>query len=120
MLKTATKRILFNPSPPRHSTDPLLIAFPRLWEYPLAKFLFALLSAALLICSLPAPDIGWLGWVALVPPILACQGLDPLSAAGLGLMFGIVARLRCKRLTSELKRKHQATPAWRERCVIIP
>ncbi len=63
----------------------------QLWEYPLVRVLLALLSAVLLICSLPAPDIGWLGWVALVPLMLACQGLRPRSAAGLGLMFGIVA-----------------------------
>jgi len=73
------------------STDPEPIDSPRLWESPLARGLLALLSAALLVCSLPQPDIGWLGWIALVPLIIACQGLGPLSAAGLGLMSGIVA-----------------------------
>lgn len=37
----------------------------------------ALLSAALLIVSLPSPDIGWLGWGALVPMLLAIQSLGP-------------------------------------------
>lgn len=72
-------------------TNPLGSTPLRLWEYPLSRVLLALLSAALLICSLPAPDNGWLGWVALVPLMLACQGLRPRSAAGLGLIFGIVA-----------------------------
>lgn len=58
---------------------------------PFAKVLLALASALLQICSLPSPDIGWLGWVALVPLIIATQGLSPLGAAGLGLVFGIVS-----------------------------
>lgn len=53
--------------------------------------LLALTSAAFLICSLPRPDIGWFGWVALVPLIIAIHGLDPRRAAGLGLLFGIVS-----------------------------
>jgi apolipoprotein N-acyltransferase len=79
--------------PPRQSLsiDRLQIDAPRFWESPLARVLLALLSSALLICSLPSPDIGWLGWVALVPLIVACHGLRPLRAAGLGLMTGIVA-----------------------------
>lgn len=80
-------------TPPRQScsTDPLPIDSPRLRESPLARVLLAVLSAALLICSLPNPDIGWLSWVALVPLIIACHGLGPLHAAGLGLVSGIVA-----------------------------
>ncbi|MEP7153853.1 MAG: hypothetical protein ABI856_19280, partial [Nitrospira sp.] len=66
-------------------------ASPRLWERSLARVMLAILSAALLIGSLPAPDIGWLGWVALVPLMIALQGLQPLQAAGLGLVTGIVA-----------------------------
>jgi apolipoprotein N-acyltransferase len=50
-----------------------------------------LLSSSLLICSLPQPDIGWFGWAALFPLIIAIQGLDPRRAAGLGLLFGIVS-----------------------------
>ena len=64
---------------------------PRLWESPLARVMLAILSAALLIGSLPALDIGWLGWVALVPLMIALQGLQPVQAAGLGLVTGIVA-----------------------------
>ena len=55
------------------------------------RFLLTLLSAVLLDLLPPSPDIGWLGWVALVPLMLACQELRPRSAAGLGLIFGIVA-----------------------------
>ncbi|HNV27226.1 MAG TPA: apolipoprotein N-acyltransferase, partial [Nitrospira sp.] len=51
----------------------------------------ALLSAGLLVVSLPSPDIGWLGWCALVPLLLAIQGLRPGQAAALGLLTGIVA-----------------------------
>lgn len=35
---------------------------------PFLRVSFALLSAILLICSLPNLDIGWLGWAALVLP----------------------------------------------------
>ena len=51
----------------------------------------ALLSAALLVASLPSPDIGSLGWVALVPLLLAMQGLRPGQAASLGLLTGVFA-----------------------------
>ena len=34
---------------------------------PLTRVMLAILSAALLIGSLPAPDIGWLEWMALIP-----------------------------------------------------
>ncbi len=51
----------------------------------------ALLSAALLVASLPSPDIGWLGWGALVPLLLAMQGIRPGQAAALGLLTGIFA-----------------------------
>ena len=55
------------------------------------RVLLALLSAALLALSLPSPDIGWLGWCALVPLLLATQGLRPGQAAVHGLLTGIVA-----------------------------
>ena len=58
---------------------------------PFAKVLLALASALLLICSLPSPDVGWLGWVALVPLMLACHDLPPMRAARLGLLFGVVS-----------------------------
>ncbi len=51
----------------------------------------ALLSAALLVASLPSPNIGWLGWGALVPLLFAIQGLKPGQAAMFGLLTGIVA-----------------------------
>jgi len=59
--------------------------------HPAVRMLLALVSSGLLICSLPAPDIGWLGWIALVPLIVACQGLTPVKAGGLGLLYGIAA-----------------------------
>lgn len=51
----------------------------------------ALLSAAFLVLSLPSPDLGWLAWVALVPLLLAMQGLSPGQAAALGLVTGVLA-----------------------------
>jgi apolipoprotein N-acyltransferase len=51
----------------------------------------AVVSAGLLVGSLPSPDLGWLGWFALVPVLIAIQGLNPLCAAGLGLVTGIVS-----------------------------
>jgi len=72
------------------SSGPPSFDSPRFRESPLARILLALLSAALLVCSLPQPDIGWLGWVALVPLLIACHGLPPKQAAGLGLVSGIV------------------------------
>lgn len=57
----------------------------------LTRVLLSLATAILLICSLPGPDVGWLAWVALVPLILACHGVNPGPAAGLGLLSGVVA-----------------------------
>lgn len=51
----------------------------------------AMLSAALQVASLTSPDMGWLGWGALVPILLAIQGLKPGRAAALGLLTGILA-----------------------------
>jgi apolipoprotein N-acyltransferase len=49
----------------------------------------ALLSAGLMICSLPAPDLGWLAWIALVPIFIACEGISALHAAGFGFLYGL-------------------------------
>ncbi|MDF0644429.1 MAG: apolipoprotein N-acyltransferase [Nitrospira sp.] len=68
-----------------------LIRYQHLFEHRFTRVALSLLSAALLICSLPDPDIGWCGWVALVPLIIAIQGLGPRRAAGLGLLFGIAS-----------------------------
>jgi len=75
----------------RGSSDPPPVDLPWLRKSPLARVLLALFSAAFLICSLPDPDIGWLGWVALIPLIIACHGLPPFHAASLGLVTGVVA-----------------------------
>jgi apolipoprotein N-acyltransferase len=63
----------------------------------LARFLLratcALLSAGLLTCSLPSPDLGWLAWIALVPLLIACAGLSPLQAGTVGFLSGMAANL---------------------------
>lgn len=51
----------------------------------------ALLSSALLSGSLPPLDWGWLAWVALAPLLLACHGVTPTHAAGLGVLSGLAA-----------------------------
>jgi apolipoprotein N-acyltransferase len=48
-------------------------------------------AAALMACSLPGPDVGWLAWIALVPLMVACAGLTPSHAAALGFLTGMVA-----------------------------
>ena len=57
-----------------------------LWRITLACF-----SAGLLFLSLPNPDQGRLAWIALVPLIVACRGLGPLSSSLIGLSFGMIA-----------------------------
>ncbi|MGH7256745.1 MAG: hypothetical protein ACREIM_00075 [Nitrospiraceae bacterium] len=91
MLETLTNSLRPIPSPQGCSTDPLSVESYRPRESPLARVLLALLSVALLICSLTAPHFGWLGWVALVPLMLTCEGLKPLHAAGIGFVTAIVA-----------------------------
>lgn len=49
------------------------------------------LSGALIVASLPSPDIGWLAWIALVPLIIACQHVQPLRAAAIGYIHGFAA-----------------------------
>jgi len=55
------------------------------------KIALALTSALLLIVSLPAPDVGWLAWVALAPLLVACYNSTPSGAAGLGFLSGFSA-----------------------------
>lgn len=69
-----------------HATLPTLLSVARLRRIGLS-----FTSAGLLICSLPSPDIGWLAWIALVPLLLACHGLRPLRAGGIGFVHGFVA-----------------------------
>lgn len=69
----------------------------------LAKGLLALLSAGLLACSLPSPDIGWLAWIALVPLLIACDGLRPLQAATLGFLSGMAANVMIYHWLFEVK-----------------
>jgi apolipoprotein N-acyltransferase len=53
----------------------------------------AVATAALLVASLPAPDLGWLAWAALAPLHLACRGAPPPVAGALGLVAGALAAL---------------------------
>ena len=49
-----------------------------------------LLTSLLLILSFPMADLGWLGFVAFVPLLLALRGLAPREAARLGFLAGVV------------------------------
>ncbi|HET9962435.1 MAG TPA: apolipoprotein N-acyltransferase [Nitrospiraceae bacterium] len=53
--------------------------------------LLALLSAGLIACSLPNPDVGWLAWIALVPLMVACATSTPVQGAALGFLAGMAA-----------------------------
>src|SRR5713226_10000606 len=57
----------------------------------LGRISLALLSAGLLICSLPSADIGFFGWIALVPLLIASADVGPVKAAGLGFVSGFAA-----------------------------
>ncbi len=51
----------------------------------------ALASGLLLVLAFPGPDLGWLVWIALVPLLLALDGLNPGQAFRLGYVSGLVA-----------------------------
>jgi len=51
----------------------------------------ALLSGLLLVLLFPAPDLGWLAWVSLIPLLLAIDGQSPRTAFRLGYLTGLVA-----------------------------
>ena len=67
------------------------------------KGLLAISSAGLLTCSLPSPDIGWFAWIALVPLLIACDGLMPLQAATLGFLSGMAANVMTYHWVFEVK-----------------
>jgi len=50
----------------------------------------AVLSGILLFLSFPPFEIAFLGWVALIPLIIACAGATPRRAAGLGWLAGAI------------------------------
>lgn len=50
----------------------------------------ALASAGLFWLSFPNADLGFLGWIAFVPLLLACRGLGSFKAASLGMLCGFV------------------------------
>lgn len=49
----------------------------------------ALFTSLLLVLSFPRADLGWLGFVALVPLLLAVRGTSPREAARLGFLSGV-------------------------------
>jgi apolipoprotein N-acyltransferase len=51
----------------------------------------ALLSGLLFVLLFPAPDLGWLAWVSLIPLLLAIDGQPPRAAFRLGYLTGLVA-----------------------------
>lgn len=60
---------------------------------PCGRILLALVSSALLVASFPNSQHGWLAWVALVPLLVACDGLGPAASLPLGLTGGMLAVL---------------------------
>ncbi len=52
------------------------------------SILLALLTALLLVLSFPAPDLGALAWIALVPLMLACRDRTPAFSFSMGLLSG--------------------------------
>lgn len=56
-----------------------------------ARITLCLLSAGLMTCSLPKPDLGSLAWIALVPLMIACHGVSLRQGAGLGFVSGFAA-----------------------------
>lgn len=51
----------------------------------------ALGSAGVLTLSFPAPDLGFLGWIALAPLLFAIRDLRPIAAGALGWVSGALA-----------------------------
>ena len=56
-----------------------------------ARLLAAVASGAALVFSLPPINWEWLGWISMVPLLIAAQGLRPLEQLGLGLLAGLTA-----------------------------
>ncbi|MGH2373955.1 MAG: apolipoprotein N-acyltransferase, partial [bacterium] len=57
----------------------------------LARQLAALASGLLFVLVFPAPDLGWLAWIALVPLLIAIEGQTPAAGFRLGYLTGVVA-----------------------------
>jgi apolipoprotein N-acyltransferase len=60
---------------------------------PVGRLAAGLASAALLTLTFPKAGCGWLGWIALVPLLLACRGLRPRAAFLVALPAGMAAAL---------------------------
>lgn len=63
-----------------------MTSLPFFWRTALAG-----LSGFLFFLCLPAPNQGWLAWIALVPLVWACQGTTLRQAMILGLLYGIIS-----------------------------
>lgn len=61
--------------------------------YPIIAVGLAAISGALFACSVPPRHIGFLGWVAFIPLLLAARITRPLIAAGCGLLCSLTAAL---------------------------
>ena len=55
------------------------------------RLLGAASSGLLLVLIFPGPDLGWLAWVALVPLLVAIDGLPPDAAFRHGYLTGLIA-----------------------------
>ena len=75
----------------RDATKPLLVGELTISRSVPTKLALALFSAFLLAMSLPAPDLGLLAWIALVPLMIACHDSTPTRAAALGFASGLIA-----------------------------
>jgi apolipoprotein N-acyltransferase len=59
--------------------------------YNLLSFVFApVLSGVLLVLAFPSHNVGWLGWVALVPIMITLSGKSPGQGFRLSYLFGFV------------------------------
>lgn len=76
---------------PADQSSGLPIALETVFELPGARVSCALISAGLLTVSFPDFNFGVAAWIALVPLAIACEGVSPASAFGLGLLSGTAA-----------------------------
>lgn len=58
---------------------------------PIFPFAATILSAALLTLAFPRHDLGWLGWVAIVPFLISLLHQGALSAFLMGIVFGVAS-----------------------------
>lgn len=56
----------------------------------LARLALSALSGVLMALAMPGIDLGWLGWVALVPLLIAIEDLPAGAAFQVALRFGLI------------------------------